>query len=193
MENNVDQSKKKDKFPTWVIVIIVLVALGFFTLPIVGIVAAITLPTLVNNTENARNKMLLKKSVSTLQQAMLISEVMNDKTYSNPNDVWNKAIKNQLNILKDQGNVTTLSDFTDMEFQKLSSICNKAPADVNVSEQTACAIIVIDVNGFDKAPNKLTRDSRDINDQFTLLLYSNKVKPAYNSIEYKIINNLDKY
>lgn len=192
MENNVNSQPKKDKLPTWVIVLIVLVMLGFFTLPIVGIVAAVTIPTLVNNTEKARNRMILKKSVSTLQQAMLISEVMNDKTYSNPNDVWNKAIKEQLVNLKDQGNVITLADGTGLKFQKISSTCNKAPADVDISEKTACGVITIYANGYDKTQTKLPVDGR-VSGQFTVLLYSNKVKPVYNSMEYKILNNLDKY
>lgn len=192
MENNVNPQPKKDKFPTWVIVLIVLVGLGFFTLPIVGIVAAMTIPTLVNNTDKARNRMILKKSVSTLQQAMLISEVMNDKTYSNPNDVWNKAIKEQLVNLKDQGDVITLADGTGLKFQKISSTCNKAPADVDISEKTACGVITIYANGYAKTQTKLPVDGR-VSGQFTVLLYSNKVKPVYNSMEYKILNNLDKY
>lgn len=186
------QPKKKDKFPTWVIVLMVLFGFGFFLLPIIGVIAALTIPTIVTSTDRVKNKTVLKKTYSTLQQALLMSEVINDKTFSSLDDVWNKAIKEQLVNLKDNGDIITLADGTDLKLVKISSTCKRAPKTEEVSEKNACGIITIDTNGFERGPNKTSVDSKNNIDRFTLLLYSNTVNPAYNSIEYKILNNLDR-
>ena len=147
---------KKDKFPTWAIVLMVLSGCGCLTLPIVGVVAALTIPTLVANTDMARNNMILRKTYNTFEQAYLMENAITGKYYSDVNDVWEKSIKSR----QDQS---------------------------KIGEESACAKIIIDANGFDKKPNvHLSSESykKKSFDRFTMWMYSDKIQVSNKSLEY---------
>ncbi len=178
-----------DKFPTWVIVFLVLFGAGFFILPIIGIVAAMTIPTLISNTDNAKNKAVYKKSLATLNQALMMGEAQNGRLYSRFNDVWEKSIKDSLANLQDIPNGVIFADGTEVKYETLGNPCRRAPQDAYA--HTACAILTIDANGFAKGPNartaKTTGKYTRVNDQFKVLLYSDSVVPEKGSPEYDII------
>lgn len=181
-----NRSLKKDKFPTWVIVLIVLVCSGFFTLPFIGIVAAITIPELIENTNIARNKVMLKKTLSALDQALLLEYVMKDKHYSNTDDVWFKAIKNNVNSTDIEGGIR-LADLTEIRYEKLKNNCSETPKDsTKYGSSTACAKLTVDVDGFDKGKNSLSSKGA-IKDRFVLWLYANRVEVNPNSVEYDVL------
>ena len=52
------------------------------TLGIIGVVAAMTIPTLISNTNGAQFKSAYKKALSTLNQAVLMNVAMNDTDFS---------------------------------------------------------------------------------------------------------------
>ncbi len=86
------------------------------TLGIIGTVAAMTLPSLVNRTNNAQYKTALKKSYSVIQQALLRLNsdqgfVATRNTYSNRSFV--NSYKNYFKILKDCGLYNCISGSTD--------------------------------------------------------------------------------
>ncbi len=182
---------KKDSFPVWVIVLLVLLGAGFFILPFIGIIAAMTIPSLVANTDSAKNKAIYKKSLATLNQALLMSEALNGKTYSRFDDVWTTSIKGQLNNPQDIQNGLIMADGTEIKYERLGNPCVQVPTEP--TKHTACAILTIDANGFAKTPNATTQRSEsgkyhDVKDQFKVLLYSNSVVPEKGSVEEEIVN-----
>ena len=52
------------------------------TLGIIGVVAAMTIPTLISNTNGAQFKTAYKKALSTLNQAILMNIAMDDEDFS---------------------------------------------------------------------------------------------------------------
>ena len=52
------------------------------TLGIIGVVAAMTIPTLISNTNGAQFKTAYKKALSTLNQAVLMNVAMEDTDFS---------------------------------------------------------------------------------------------------------------
>ena len=180
---------KHDTFPMWAIVLIVLTGTGFFTLPIIGIVAAMTIPSLVAGTEIARNKAIFKKTFSTFNQAILMSNAISGKYYTKFDDVWNKSVKEQLSTYKNIDSGIILADLTEVKYEKINDICVKIPS--KPSEKTACAILTIDADGFGKGPNKYTVTDRT-GDRFNILLYSDGVATIPNSAEDYIIKGTGK-
>lgn len=64
----------------WVLgTIIAAVALGFVIFAYIGIVAAMTMPTLLSNTEKAQTKAMMKKAVATVSQAAVMNEALDTK------------------------------------------------------------------------------------------------------------------
>jgi hypothetical protein len=185
------RKSKKDKFPVWAIVLIVLSGCGCFTLPVIGIVAAMTIPALVMNTEAAKNKVVLKKTYSSLQQAYLMENAISGRYYSNPDEVWEKSIKLRVNYTDIDGGIN-LADGTEIKFEKLKNKCDMAPADyAYYGKDTACARLVIDANGFEKSPNRMTtsmNNKKKQTDQFELWMYSNKAVAGNGSFERYLLN-----
>lgn len=181
---------KGDKFPAWALVLIILFAASVLVVPvIIGVVAAFTLPVLMSSTDSAQSKSLFKKEIAFLNQSLQLSYAMNDKYYTDTDEVWEKAVKKNLNVVSDSGNVVKLSDLSEIKYEKINDNCS-ASFD-NAGEQSACAALIIDTDGFDKGHNKFA-DEKSVNDRFRILLYSNKAVPAPDSIEYKILYNTNK-
>ncbi|MBQ8460627.1 zinc ribbon domain-containing protein [bacterium] len=179
---------KHDTFPVWAIVLIVLAGTGFFGLPIIGIVAAMTIPTLVASTEQARNKAIFKKTYSTFNQAILMDNAISGKYYTTFDDVWNKAIKGQLSRYQDIENGIVLADLTEVKYEKISGTCQRKPE--KISEKTACAILTVDADGFNKGANKFSVGSR-VGDRFNILLYSDGVETIPNTPEDRLIKKFE--
>lgn len=181
---------KKDSFPTWALILIILAVSGFFILPIIGVVAAMTLPSLVLNTEKAKNKAVLKKTYSTFQQAFMMEYAITDRYYSDVDEVWAKSIKSRVNYTDIEDGIK-LADGTEIKFEKLKNKCDMALADIAYyGKETACARLVIDTNGFAKSPNRMntSKDSKRLQDQFELWMYSNKVVAGNGSVERYLLN-----
>ena len=63
-----EQKTKKDTMPVWAIVLLIIGIAVVFILPVIGVVAALTIPVLVAETSEVKNKTILKKTVSELNQ-----------------------------------------------------------------------------------------------------------------------------
>jgi len=177
-------------FPVWVIV--VLVILGIFASVIIPVAVTIvmTMPTLMTNTDRARNKAMFLKTTSNLIQSLLMSNALDDKYYNNFDELWEKGVKGNLNIASNLENGIKLADLTEIKYEKLNNTCKEFPTEYN--ENTACAILTIDVNGFDNGDNKLSyvteKGTQMIYDRFVLLLYPNTVAPYPKSLEDVLLN-----
>ena len=183
-----EQKTKKNTMPVWAIVLLIIGIAVVFILPVIGIVAALTIPVLVAETSEVKNKTILKKTVSELNQSILMSQAVDNKDYSTFDDIWTKRIKSNLLINSDIENGIRLNDLTEIKYNKLSDNCDAAPE--NPTKETACAVLTIDADGFDKGQNKHTSESPRgiiIKDQFDVLLYKNIVVPAINTAEYILI------
>ena len=180
---------KNDKFPTWVIVLLIVFVAGLSNLPVIGVVADTVLPSLVASAESSKNKLIFKKSVATLNTALLMSEAKNERYYSRFDDVWEKAIKSNLLNPQDIPNGIIFADGTEIKYERLGNPCQRIPQ--NPSVHTACAILTIDINGFKKAPNtrtaKTTGSYTNVKDQFRVLLYSDITGIEKGTPEYDIL------
>ena len=178
----------KDKFPVWAVVLIVLASLFILIAPIL-IVAAMTIPALMMNTDRAKFRTHFRKIDSTISQAYLLSEAINGEQYTTTDLVWNKTIKAQLANLTDIEGGVRLYDGAEIKYTKLNEKCYKSSEVSEIGAYTACAELTIDVNGFDKAPNIVTTGPRakNVGDRFTLWMYSDRATYAPGSAEYRIM------
>jgi hypothetical protein len=182
---------KKDKFPVWAIVLMAMSGCGCSLLPIVGIVAAMTIPTLVAISEGAKFRSHLKKVSLTFNDAYLMEKAINGEYYSNPDDVWTKTIKGRT-LYNDIDGGIKLADGTEIKYTKLRNECQKVSEVSETGAYTACGELTIDLNGFDKNPNKYTQNAKrtqEFRDRYTLWMYSDKVVVGSNSVEDKILND----
>ncbi len=189
-EDAINSKIDQDKFPVWVIVLLVLFFSGFFVVPVVGIILALTIPPLFNSTESLKSQAVLKKVYTQFNQSIEIEHALENEYYSAFKDVSEKAVFEHMNLEKLKVNKWKLADGAEFEIVKVSEKCMKSPKSQKYNEQTSCAKIIIDVNGFEKGTNKFSDSLSKINDRFLLLLYSDKVVPVSGSIEDKILKNM---
>ncbi len=177
-------------FPVWVIVVLVILGLFFSIVIPVAVTIAMTMPALLTNTDRVKNKTKFLKTTSSLSQSLLMSNALDDKYYNNFDELWEKGVKENLNIASSFENGIKLSDLTEIKYEKLNNTCKEFPTEYN--ESTACAILTIDVDGFEKGENKLSyvtsKGTQMIHDRFVLLLYPNTVRPKPKSIEDVLLN-----
>ena len=65
------------------------------TLGIIGVVAAMTIPTLISNTNGAKFRSQFKKTLSTLNQAGLMAQAQYDFDYAGTTDLCSTAVGNK--------------------------------------------------------------------------------------------------
>ena len=137
------------------------------TLGIIGVVAAMTMPTLINQTNGAQYKAAYKKALSAISQGVTLNVALDDKSFAD--DTAENILTKRMNVVKDTTtapytltalNVTTLkadekipedankflyfNDGSMFAFKSGNSACK---------ESSKCSGF-IDVNG-DKGPNKV--------------------------------------
>lgn len=181
----------KDEFPAWAkaVIISIIIAVPLFAGSFVYIFFAgmFSAQASVSGTfQSSRNRSLFIKDLGSLNRALIVSEAKND-IYSSTDMVWNKGIKEQLIITKDIPDGIVLADLTEIKYQKLRNNCTRKPVNTSeINKQTACAILTIDTDGFEKGLN-CQSEIDNIADRFTVLMYSDAVLPVPNSVEDKII------
>lgn len=136
------------------------------TLGIIGVVAAMTMPSLVANYEKKRTATAVKKAYSELSQALKLAEVdygdMEYWDYPDGSDVEeNKAFVNRY-ITPYYKGVTMLqdgmiSDWTGISDTGINFISSNGTIFSGKPNSTNAFYVLIDVNGF-KKPNKMGTD-----------------------------------
>ncbi|MBR6162485.1 type II secretion system protein [bacterium] len=155
------------------------------TLVIIGVIAAITIPSLINKTNNQETVSRLKKAYSSLSQAtnlIILEEGPVTSWATSLDNIYNLYMKKLINTKKcnreigcfEQGTIHWLSsrteDFNSSTWRKfvlqdgsqiliapqLSQNCT-LDNEVNDGSKNHCARIVVDINGA-KKPNTFGRD-----------------------------------
>lgn len=167
------------------------------TLVIIGVIAAMTVPTLMNNTNSQEFRSALKKAISGANQALTLNyalEGLGAQDYSTAENLVNDVFKKKMSVI--DGETTFTSDDCDgtvfttadgMIFcvtnwsnaaqaqgdQKLAcNSYNTKPCTVSESD----ANLWIDVNGA-KNPNRATTTSTQPKDIYQAQIYNQKVVP----------------
>ena len=172
------------------------------TLVIIGVIAAMTVPTLMNNTQGQEYKSALKKAISATNQALTLHYALEGEgaqDSSDQNAIVESVFKSHMSVLDDgntipfPGNsVCTSNKATwatadgiiycvtnwateDDANNPLDAKCN-SNNDVPCASDTEKPNLYIDVNG-EKKPNKLTSSANSPKDQYQAQIYNQKVIP----------------
>lgn len=165
------------------------------TLGIIGVVAAMTIPTLLSNTNDQEFKTGLKKAMSTLNQAVTMSIALDGTDFSGlvsgtgANSVYN-MFTTRMNVVSTGANAViggafnSASNYT-LFFNDGMGITFPSAGSQCTTSGASCTM-VIDINGS-KKPNTLslaTTTTGSIRDQYTLFFYNQQVVPANDSAKY---------
>lgn len=92
----------------------------FITLDIIGVVAAMTMPTLINQTNGAQYKVAYKKALSAISQAVTLNVALDDWSFADlKTDAENadnsttveKILRERMNVVSDNEN-TNMTNYT---------------------------------------------------------------------------------
>ena len=166
------------------------------TLVIIGVIAAMTIPTLMNNTNAQEYRSAFKKAMSSVNQALETEYALEGLTaadFDSSAELVSDVFKKRLQTL-DVDNIVTGSGgssdtsfttadgaiFTVVNFSGAGEDTGEgAEANCNYENTKACGTepnLYIDVNGLRK-PNKLTTSYKRPRDIYTASIYSQKVIP----------------
>jgi len=178
------------------------------TLGIIGVVAAMTIPTLMNQSSQAVFRTGFKKAVSVLNQAITMNVALNDSDFSaltSGTDDTTSVVgmfKNRLNTLKTASGGTTDMGTNNYVFNSNSNyvlyLSDGMTLAVYPAGSDKCATIktdspgscrlVVDVNGI-KGPNTLstaTDTSGSLTDQYVMTFYNQQIVPGNNAARYAL-------
>ena len=154
------------------------------TLMIIGVIAAMTIPSLMQSTAQQEYKAAYKKAVSMINQAVTLNYALDGR------DATDYTGTNFFSLLTQRLNVMS-SNTTSQEMYTADGMWFKSTGDsyggitpassCNANDQAttgnACAMVTVDVNGA-KGPNKPTESTTRIFDIFTIVIYPQKALPA---------------
>ena len=154
------------------------------TLMIIGVIAAMTIPSLMQSTAQQEYKTALKKAVSMLNQAITMNYAL-DGIDASDDDYIDTGVYHlftrRLNIMEADAGNSKFYTADGMHFTMMAggnSGCSNAsenPQEMNMSTNI-CSKVEVDVNGR-KGPNKGTTDTTKVYDIYTLAIYPQKVLP----------------
>ena len=169
------------------------------TLVIIGVIAAMTVPTLMNNTQGKENATAFKKAISSMNQALTMEYALEGNTAATldpDNDVNGlyTAMKKRTNVINEvdwtgtaAGVAAKQNTFATAD-GIIYSIPNAPEAGTACSGETTdsgqdvyglqeCGIGAVDVNGT-KGPNQQVASSDKPQDIFLFKIYETKVLPG---------------
>ena len=169
------------------------------TLVIIGVIAAMTVPTLMNNTNAQEFRSALKKAISGVNQALTLNyalEGLSAQDYSSATDIVDNVFKKRMSVLTTSdtmaaGCTTANSTFTTAD-GAIFCVTNWATSDASTqtgkcnsyntvpcTSDNTKANLWIDVNG-DRKPNRATANSAAPKDIYQAQIYAQKVIPYGN-------------
>ena len=165
------------------------------TLVIIGVIAAMTVPTLMNNTNAQEYRSALKKAISGVNQALTLNyalEGLSANDYATGQDLVDDVFKKRMSVLTQSG--TSLSsvcsgatfttadgmNFCVVDFESNSAAENQE-GKCNAYNTIPCGDdskpnLWIDVNG-DRKPNRATTSAQAPKDIYQAQIYAQKVIP----------------
>lgn len=169
------------------------------TLVIIGVLAAILVPSVMNNTNKQEYRTAIKKAISGLNQALALEYVLEGVTaqnYVSSEDIVQNLFKKRMNNIAPAAKEFTVSNcnndspdsifttndgmiFCVSNFQSDNS--DEPNSKCSYDNQIPCvkndgANLWIDVNGYRK-PNKVTTNSSNPRDVYQAQIYAQKVVP----------------
>ena len=141
------------------------------TLVIIGVIAAMTVPTLMNNTNAQEFRSALKKAISSLNQAIekeYAMEGLNVGDFDSANALVNDLFGKNLQVIEKDGSKFITAD------GMIFNVTSFTPSSCDFENENSCGTITIDVNG-EKGPNKSTTSASHPRDQYVVNLYSQRV------------------
>lgn len=161
------------------------------TLVIIGVIAAMTIPTLMNSTNNQEFRVGLKKAISALNQAMSLNYALEGTQVGA--DTLNSSEKLVTNLFKKRMSViTTATSGTAFAIGNTGitatdnsnvfytadgaryAVSYEAGAYDQVADQMYYGLILIDVNG-EKGPNTVCTNAQQPTDTYVATIYGNRV------------------
>ena len=164
------------------------------TLVIIGIIAAITIPTLMNNTNGQEYRSALKKAISQLNQALVLNYALtglSSHDYTSAELIVNEIFSKRMNVIDGESQFTSSDcDGTVFTTDDGMIFCvnnySSAYSDVkgvscDIYNMTPCVQsdgpnLWIDVNGS-KKPNRATTSYQRPKDIYQAQIYSQRVIP----------------
>ena len=161
------------------------------TLVIIGVIAAMTIPTLMNSTNQQEFRVGLKKAVSALNQAMSLNyaldgKVIGDTDLTTTAQVVDNLFKKRMSVISTGTSSAAFATSTAVANSGTDGIFYTADGmRFQLTGVTGTALgaqdgenyygyIVIDVNG-EKGPNTVTTDSKYPRDTYVATVFGNRV------------------
>lgn len=154
------------------------------TLMIIGVIAAMTIPSLMQSTAQQEFRAAFKKAVSMINQAVTLNYALDGR------DATDYSQENFLHLMTQRLNVMSMDGTTAMyTADGMWFYPTNAPmgaegtptTDCNANDSATpdniCSVVQVDVNGM-KGPNRPTTSSTRIFDIFTIAVYPQKALPA---------------
>ena len=173
------------------------------TLVIIGIIAVITIPTVVNRTNGMQYKSAFKKAVASIAYAIDKNWAFTNLSvsdYDTEQDLYDNIFSQHLHIFDTPDSFTT-DDYSGVVFrtndgviyclQNFHSDKSESPDSVcDINNNNPCvsgdaANLFIDVNGY-KAPNKMIETADKPSDVYQAQIYSRLVVP-YGQASYEVM------
>lgn len=167
------------------------------TLVIIGVIAAMTVPTLMNNTNAQEFRSALKKAISGANQALTLHyalEGLGAQDYSAAQDLVDDVFKRRMNVIDGTGSDTftngceggstfttqdgimfCVTNWTVGDTDTQTGACNSYNT-VPCATDANTVNLWIDVNGA-KNPNRVTTSSSHPRDIYQAQIYNQKVVP----------------
>lgn len=154
------------------------------TLGIIGVVAAMTIPTLMNSTGQAEFKTGYKKAISTLNQAVNMNVALDNTDFSalatgvGADSVY-QMFMNRMNVVKtatDTAGIGATSGNYTLFFNDGMAISFDSATAGGCTNGTHSCNAIVDVNG-PKKPNTPTTDTAAVKDQFAIRFEGQQVVP----------------
>ena len=131
------------------------------TLGIIGVVAAMTMPSLLNATQGKQYVTAYKRALATMSQAGAMNYALTDEDFNTAPTV-RSVLENRMNVVKKSGTKLYFNDGVSVDLPDTVKGCTdhtdlSKDAETAGSGTTAACKVTIDVNG-DKGPNKAGKD-----------------------------------
>ena len=151
------------------------------TLGIIGVVAAMTMPSLLNATQNKQYVTAYKRALATMSQAGAMNYALEDTDFETATDVVT-VLKNRMNIVKVDKDKLYFNDGVSVTVPSSVKGCKELSTKGDLTTGTAACYVSMDVNG-EKGPNVSGKD------QYTILFTNQGVVPGDAQGEYILQND----
>lgn len=150
-------------------------------LAIIGVVATLTIPTVIENTYKQEYRVGLKKAISVLNQAILMNYALVGKGLNDyrTSQSLMQMFSSRLNVIRTGyfGDGTANIAFITADGMRYELyVPVGTQCDANGYTPFACAFVGVDVNG-ERPPNMQTQNFADPKDRYFVALFANRAVP----------------